>query len=42
MRVARKFKDTHANTVLGDKLGNILRECPEFVIEIKTLNIRVL
>ena len=40
MRVTRNFKDTHdANTVLGDNFGNILRECPEFVIEIKTLNI---
>lgn len=39
MRVTRKIKDTRANTVLGVNLGNILREWPEFVIKIKTLNI---
>jgi hypothetical protein len=40
MRVTRKFKDTHANTVLGDNLKeHSARIRPEFVIEIKTLNI---
>ena len=40
MRVSRNFKiHTHANTLWETTWGNILREWPEFVIEIKTLNI---